>query len=371
MKYYIIAGEASGDLHASNMMKQILFEDASADFRFWGGDRMQKVGGELVKHYKDLAFMGFVEVVQNLSTILKNISFCKKDIESYQPDALILVDYPGFNLRIAEWAKAKGFKVYYYISPQIWAWKQSRVHKIKRVVDKMFCILPFEKDFYKKFDYDAEFVGHPLLDAIQSDIIEDAASIRNKYNFGSDKIVLLLPGSRKQEIEEMLKVMVKVAVKNANYRFVIAAVKSISPEFYKAQIGDAKIEMITGDTYSLLSVASAAMVTSGTATLETALFEVPEVVCYKGGKISYEIAKRLIKVKYISLVNLILDRPCVAELIQDDMNVERLNEELKKVLEEGAFRNKMLADYNELKLKLGGGGASKKVAQSIVNDLQK
>lgn len=371
MKYYVIAGEASGDLHASNMMKQILLQDTAANFRFWGGDKMQKVGGELVKHYKDLAFMGFVEVVKNLPTILRNISFCKQDIEAYQPDALILVDYPGFNLRIAEWAKEKGYKIYYYISPQIWAWKQSRVHKIKRVVDKMYCILPFEKDFYKKFDYDADFVGHPLLDAIQSDIIEDASSIRKKYNFGNDKVVLLLPGSRKQEIAEMLKVMVQVAKKNDGYRFVIAAVKSITPEFYKEQIGDAKIEMITGDTYSLLSIASAAMVTSGTATLETALFEVPEVVCYKGGKISYEIAKRLIKVKYISLVNLILDKPAVAELIQQDMNAERLHSELKKVLEEGEFRNKMLVDFKELKVKLGGGGASKKVAESIVNDLRK
>jgi len=370
MRYYIIAGEASGDLHASNMMKQIVLKDSSAHFRFWGGDRMQAVGGDLVKHYKDLAFMGFVEVVKNLPTILKNISFCKKDIENYQPDALILIDYPGFNLRIAEWAKDKGLKVYYYISPQIWAWKQSRVHKIKRVVDKMYCILPFEKDFYNKFDYHAEFVGHPLLDAIQSDIIHDKESIRRKYNFANDKVVLLLPGSRKQEIKEMLKVMVKVAEKNTDYRFVIAGVKSIPPDFYQEQIGVSKVEMITGDTYSLLSIASAAMVTSGTATLETALFEVPEVVCYKGGKISYEIAKRLIKVKYISLVNLILDRPAVVELIQDEMNVNRLNEELLKVLNEGVNRDKMLADYKELKVKLGGGGASQKVAESIVNDLK-
>ena len=371
MKYYIIAGEASGDLHASNMMKQILLQDNAADFRFWGGDKMKKVGGELVKHYKDLAFMGFVEVVKNLPTILRNISFCKQDIENYQPDALILVDYPGFNLRIAQWAKEKGYKVYYYISPQIWAWKQSRVHKIKRVVDKMYCILPFEKDFYKRFDYDAEFVGHPLLDAIKGDIIKDAASIRKQYNFGDDKVVLLLPGSREQEIKAMLKVMVQVAAKNKEYRFVIASVNSISPSFYKEQIGDVKIDMISGDTYSLLSVASAAMVTSGTATLETALFQVPEVVCYKGGKISYLIAKQLIKVKYISLVNLILDRLVVAELIQAEMNVDRLNVELKKVLEEGPYRNKMLADYQELKVKLGGGGASQRVAESIVNDLKK
>ncbi len=371
MKYYVIAGEASGDLHASNMMKQILLQDTAADFRFWGGDRMQKEGGELVKHYKDMAFMGFVEVVKNLPMILRNISFCKQDIENYRPDALILVDYPGFNLRIAEWAKEKGHKVYYYISPQIWAWKQSRVHKIKRIVDKMYCILPFEKDFYQKFDYVAEFVGHPLLDAIQSDSIKDAASIREKYNFGSDKIVLLLPGSREQEIKSMLKVMVQAATKNTHYRYVIASVSSIPPSFYKEQIGDAEIEMISGDTYSLLSIASAAMVTSGTATLETALFQVPEVVCYKGGKILYLIAKQLIKVKYISLVNLILDRVVVAELIQGEMNAKRLHEELEKVLKEGAYRNKMLADYQELKMKLGGGGASKKVAESIVNDLKK
>ena len=326
MKYYIIAGEASGDLHASNMMKQILLQDNAAYFRFWGGDKMKKVGGELVKHYKDLAFMGFVEVVKNLPTILRNISFCKQDIENYQPDALILVDYPGFNLRIAQWAKEKGYKVYYYISPQIWAWKQSRVHKIKRIVDKMYCILPFEKDFYKKFDYEAEFVGHPLLDAIQSDSIQDVASIREKYKFGSDKIVLLLPGSREQEIASMLKVMVQVAAKNKEYRFVIASVNSISPSFYKEQIGDVKIDMISGDTYSLLSVASAAMVTSGTATLETALFQVPEVVCYKTSWISYLIGRQLVKLKFISLVNLILNKEEVQEFSLEAANQQEIDD---------------------------------------------
>ncbi len=371
MKYYVIAGEASGDLHASNLMKHLLLKDRDADFRFWGGDKMKSVGGELVIHYKEIAFMGFSEVIMNLRTILNNISFCKKDIQNYKPDALILVDYPGFNLRIAEWAKANGYKVFYYISPQIWAWKQSRVHKIKKVVDKMYCILPFEKDFYKRFDYAVEYVGHPLLDAIKSDELLPASEVRLKYNLGNDKVILLLPGSRKQEVKSMLKVMVEVAQKNPQYRYIIAGVKSLSPEFYKENIGEANIEIISGNTYELLSVAHAAMVTSGTATLETALFEVPEVVCYKGSKISYEIAKRLIKVKYISLVNLILDKPVVKELIQDEMNANKLSEELLSITSEGQKRSALMAEYKNLKQILGGGGASEKVATSIVNALKK
>ncbi len=370
MRYYIIAGEASGDLHASNLMKQILLLDEKAEFRFWGGDRMQAVGGDLVVHYKDIAFMGFIEVVKNLGTILKNISFCKKDIEAYKPDALILVDYPGFNLRIAEWAKPKGLKVFYYISPQIWAWKQSRVHKINSSVDKLFAILPFEKDFYKKFNYDIDFVGHPLLDAIDNDLVEAASVIRKRYGFGDEKIVLLLPGSRKQEIQAMLPVMLAAAKKNKGYKYVLAGVKSIPEEMYAGILGKSKVQIVSGNTYGLLSVASAAMVTSGTATLETALFEVPEVVCYKGSKISYQIAKRLIKVKYISLVNLILDRVAVTELIQDEMNADRLSGELRKILSDEVMIAKMKADYKELKTKLGGGGASRKTAEGIVNFLR-
>ncbi|MFM7023817.1 MAG: lipid-A-disaccharide synthase [Flavobacteriales bacterium] len=370
MRYYIIAGEASGDLHASNLMKQMLLLDAKAEFRFWGGDRMQTVGGDLVKHYKELAFMGFIEVVKNLGTILKNISFCKKDIEEYQPDALILVDYPGFNMRIAEWAKAKGIKVFYYISPQVWAWKQGRVHKINRSVDRLFAILPFEKDFYKKFGYDIDFVGHPLLDAIGNDLSAAPSEIRRRYDLSDEKVVLLLPGSRKQEIQSMLSVMVTAAQKNKGYQYILAAVKSIPPEMYASIVGSADIKIVSGDTYNLLSIASAAMVTSGTATLETALFGVPEVVCYKGSKISYEIAKRLIKVKYISLVNLILDRVAVTELIQDEMNPQRLSAELQKILSDEKSIAKMKADYKELKTKLGDGGASRKTAEGIVNALR-
>ena len=369
MRYYIIAGEASGDLHAANLMKQLLLLDPKADFRFWGGDRMQAVGGELVVHYKTISFMGFIEVVLNLKAILKNISFCKKDIEAYQPDALILVDYPGFNLRIAKWAKPKGVKVFYYISPQIWAWKQSRVHAINRNVDRMFAILPFEKDFYKKFNYDIDFVGHPLLDAIADDLVEEPSVIRHRHDFGDKKVVLLMPGSRKQEIRSMLPVMLEAAAKNKGYKYVLAGVKSIPIDLYANILGSADVKIVTGQTYSLLSVASAAMVTSGTATLETALFEVPEVVCYKGSNVSYLIAKRLIKVKYISLVNLILDRVVVKELIQSEMTAERLSDELRKVLSDEVTIAKMKADYKELKQVLGGGGASRKVAQGIFNAL--
>ncbi|MCX6180889.1 MAG: lipid-A-disaccharide synthase [Bacteroidetes bacterium] len=370
MRYYIIAGEASGDLHASNLMKQILVLDPKAEFRFWGGERMQAVGGELVIHYKDIAFMGFIEVIRNLRTILKNISFCKKDILEFKPDALILVDYPGFNLRIAEWAKPKGLKVFYYISPQVWAWKQSRVHKINRSVDKLFAILSFEKDFYKKFNYDIDFVGHPLLDAIGNDLVEDPSVIRKRFNLGDGKIVLLLPGSRKQEIQAMLPVMLEAAKKDKEYKYVLAGVSSIPEDMYASILGNSGVQIVCGNTYGLLSVASAAMVTSGTATLETALFGVPEVVCYKGSKISYAIAKRLIKVKYISLVNLILDRVAVTELIQDEMNAERLSVELKKILSDDRTIAKMKMDYTELKSKLGGGGASKRTAEGIVNFLR-
>ena len=365
MNYYIIAGEASGDLHASNLMKELKVLDANAKFRCWGGDLMKAQGADLVKHYRELAFMGFTEVLMNLRTILSNIDFCKKDILEHKPDVLILVDYPGFNLRIAEFAKAEGIKVFYYISPQIWAWKQSRVHKIKRVVDKMFVILPFEKEFYQRFDYPVDFVGHPLLDAVVNYSNEP-----NTLSVTTDKpIIALLPGRRKQEISAMLPLMLSMKKQYSNYQFVIAGAPSQPKEFYQTFIEDTDVKIVFNQTYQLLQKAQVAMVTSGTATLETALFGVPEVVCYKGGAISFAIAKQLVKVKYISLVNLIMDKEIVKELIQNELNETNLKIELDKLLNADS-RNKMLSDYAELTTKLGGAGASKKTAGLMIDYLK-
>lgn len=365
MNYYIIAGEASGDLHASNLIKELKVLDANSKFRCWGGDLMKEQGADLVKHYRELAFMGFTEVLMNLRTILQNIDFCKKDILQHKPDVLILVDYPGFNLRIAEFAKTIGIKVFYYISPQIWAWKQSRVHKIKRVVDKMFVILPFEKEFYQRFDYNVDFVGHPLLDAV-----ENYSKQPSTLSIQTDKkIIALLPGSRKQEIATMLPIMLSMQKYYDNYLFVIAGAPSQSKEFYQTFISNSNVEIVYNQTYQLLQKAEVALVTSGTATLETALFGVPEVVCYKGGAISYAIAKQLVKVKYISLVNLIMDKEIVKELIQGELNETNLKIELDKLLNPGT-RNKLLADYAGLIEKLGGSGASKKTATLMINYLR-
>jgi len=365
MKYYIIAGEASGDLHASNLMKAILEEDTNADFRFWGGDLMQAVGGTMVKHYKELAFMGFVEVLVNIPTIFKNISFCKSDIANFNPDIIIFIDYSGFNLRIAKWAKQQGFKTNYYISPQVWASRASRVKKIKRDIDQMFVILPFEEEFYKKYNYKVKFVGHPLLDAIADRIQVDEQNFRSEHELTEKPIIALLPGSRKQEITKMLSVMLKLVDKFTDYQFVIAGAPSQDFEFYEPYIRFHNVKFISNRTYDLLSISYAALVTSGTATLETALFKVPQVVCYKGSTISYQIAKRIITLKFISLVNLIMDREVVAELIQNDFNEKRLEKELLKILDQGQ-RQKMFEDYYELEQKLGGKGASKKAAKLIV-----
>lgn len=364
MKYYIIAGEASGDLHGSNLVKELKRINPSVILRGWGGDLMQKQGVEIVKHYRELAFMGFIEVLANLKTILRNIKFCKEDIQQWKPDALILIDYPGFNLRIAEFAHQQGIKVFYYISPQVWAWKESRVHKIKQCVDRMLVILPFEKEFYKKFGYEVDFVGHPLLDAIgeKRDHIDEW---RSKNKLDERPVIALLPGSRRQEIATMLPLMISIRDQFKNYQFVIGAAPSVPPEFYHDLIKNQDIKIVFNESYNLLSNAYAALVTSGTATLETALFEVPEVVCYKGNSFSYQIAKRLIKVKYISLVNLVMDREIVKELIQYDLTPENLERELSQILE-GTKRNEMIGCYQELKKKLGGKGASGKAADLIL-----
>lgn len=371
MKYYIIAGEASGDLHASNLMKALLKEDPQAEFRFWGGELMQNVGGTLVKHYRDLAFMGFIEVLFNLKTILNNIKFCKKDIETFQPDALIFIDYPGFNMRIATWAKQKGIPTHYYISPQIWAWKESRIKAIKHDVDYMYVILPFEKDFYEnKHQFPVEFVGHPLLDAIQDRKETNETTFRKENNLDKKPIIALLPGSRKQEINTKLKVMLSVVDSFPDYQFVIAGAPSQDYSFYKTFLTNKNVRFVSNKTYDLLSISHAALVTSGTATLETALFNVPEVVCYKGSWVSYQIAKRIITLKYISLVNLIMDKEVVKEIIQNDLNTKNVKTELTKILS-GETRQKMLENYSELKHKLGDGGASEKTAQLIVSRLKK
>ena len=371
MKYYIIAGEASGDLHGSNLMNSIFQEDSTAEIRFWGGDLMQNAGGTLVKHYRDLAFMGFAEVIMNLRTILNNIDICKKDILAFQPDVLIFIDYPGFNMRIAKWAKALNFKTHYYISPQIWAWKENRIKQIKRDVDKMYVILPFEKDFYeKKHSFPVEFVGHPLIDAIHNRTKTDTEIFKKEHQLSDKPIIALLPGSRKQEISKMLSQMLSVVNDFPEYQFVIAGAPSQEYSFYEQFLKPDQVKFISNKTYDLLSLAHAALVTSGTATLETALFKVPEVVLYKGNWISYQIAKRVITLKYISLVNLIMDKEVVTELIQDDCNTNKIKEELSKILDPD-YRKKILNDYDILEKKLGGIGASNKTAHLIVSDILK
>ncbi|MDB5206886.1 MAG: lipid-A-disaccharide synthase [Flavisolibacter sp.] len=387
MKYYIIAGEASGDLHGSNLIKELLKIDTSVTIRCWGGDMMKAAGGEVVKHYKDLAFMGFIEVVKNLPVILNNLKFCKKDIQLFAPDVVVLIDYPGFNLRIAKWAKEAGFKVIYYISPQIWAWKEGRVKGIKKWVDKMLVILPFEKDFYKRWEYKVEYIGHPLVQ-----VVEEAVQHKNDQplfcydtasgneisvsadNFSSQKkLIALLPGSRKQEITIKLPLMLEASKKFSDYQFVIAQAPGQNLDFYKEIVAGYPEVLIAlqGQTYSLLTRAAAALVTSGTATLETALFGVPQVVCYKGSAISYQIARRLVKIKYISLVNLILDKPVVKELIQNELTVQNINTELNEILHNENRITQIKNNYSDLKKLLQqGGNASSRAAQEIVGFLQ-
>jgi lipid-A-disaccharide synthase len=363
MKYYIIAGEASGDLHGSNLIREIKLRDRAADIRCWGGDLMAEAGGQLVKHYAELAFMGFVEVIANLRTIFKNIDFCKQDIIGFKPDAIIFIDYPGFNLRIAKWARQKKITTIYYISPQVWAWKENRVNAIKRDIDKMLVILPFEKNFYKKWNYEVEYVGHPLVEVIEKFVSSHTETHKQ------DRTIALLPGSRKQEILKKLPIMLTISREFPEYEFVVAKAPGQPDEFYTPLLSPfPNVSSVRNDTYALLMKSRAALVTSGTATLETALFGVPEVVCYKGSSISYQIAKRLIKVKFISLVNLIMDRLVVKELIQEELNTENLNHELKKLLENGPERDRVIKDYAALREILQeGGNASAQAAESICN----
>lgn len=372
MKYYVIAGEASGDLHASNLIKAIKKMDNDAYFRAWGGNLMKQQGVDLVKHIKDLAFMGFTEVLSNLGTILKNLRFCKKDILSFKPNAVIFIDYPGFNLRIAKFCKDNQIPTIYYISPTVWAWHKSRINHIKKNIDKLLVILPFEEKFFKKQNYSAEFVGHPLLDALENERIDiDPIEFRQNHNLGKKKIIALLPGSRKQEISRMLPGMATIAKSFQQYQFVIAGTPSHNLKYYQQFLDDINIPVVYGATYPLLKNSFAAVVTSGTATLETALIGTPQVVCYKTGRITYLIAKRLVDVKYISLPNLILDKKVVTELIQYDFNETLLSEKLKEITEDKSIRSEMIENYAVLKKELGGGGASEKAATSIYNYLSK
>ncbi|MFN8117337.1 MAG: lipid-A-disaccharide synthase [Bacteroidia bacterium] len=372
MKYYVIAGEPSGDLHASNMMKELLLLDNSIEWRFWGGDLMEKVTHQKPrKHIKDLAFMGFVEVAKNIRTIFKNIAFCKQDILEFKPEVLILVDYPGFNLRIADWAKQQGIRVFYYISPTIWAWKENRVEIIKRSVEKMFVILPFEVAVYKKHNYEADYVGHPLLDAIEQEksSLPNKATFIAKNNLDNRPIIAVLPGSRKQEIERMFSIMLDVVSDFKDYQFVIAGTTNLPREAYQMAV-DMGLNVVFNQTYALMNNAHAGIIKSGTSTLESALFRLPQVVCYKGGTVSYSIARMVVgnRVKYISLPNLILDKPVVKELIQTDLTSKNLKEELSKIIS-GPVRDEMLKEYDGLIKLLGNSGASKKVAELMYNHI--
>jgi lipid-A-disaccharide synthase len=372
LKYYLIAGEASGDLHGANLIKALKTEDPQAQIQAWGGDLMQEAGATLRKHFRDLAFMGFLEVVKNLRTILKNLDFCKKDILAFQPDALVLIDYPGFNLRMAEWAKKQGIKVFYYISPQVWAWHSSRVKAIKRDVDRMYVILPFEEEFYAKYDYQVVFVGHPLLDVVNRH--RTPADWCKQHGLSEDPIIALLPGSRRQEISRMLEVMLDVVDKFPQFQFVVAGAPAIPEDFYekiiekKGQTGN--VMLLKNQTYDLLTQSHAAVVTSGTATLETALFGIPEVVVYKGNSLSYAIAKRLVEVKFISLVNLIMDRELVKELIQDDCTPETIRAALDELLKPGKYQH-MQVGYRALKGRLGNAGAAARAAADMVGILKR
>lgn len=368
MKYYLIAGERSGDLHAANLMRELQGQDPDADFRFWGGDMMQQVGGHLVHHYRELAFMGFAEAAVHLFKIMRLLKECQADLLAYQPDVVILVDYAGFNMRIAKFAKARGLKVFYYISPKIWAWNQGRVHAIKKVVDRMFVILPFEEAFYSKFDYKVDYIGNPISDTVRNHV--PAADFRSSNKLNQKPIIAVLPGSRKQEIENILFIMLSVLPAFREYQFVVAAVSNLSRDYYENFNRDANIRIVYDQTYDLLAHAEAALVTSGTATLETALFKVPQVVCYTTSPLSYWIGRALIKVPYISLVNLIAGKPVVTELIQRNLNGRNIISELKKLLFDKAFIKQQQEGYELVHQKLGEANAASKAARLMVGYLK-
>ena len=366
MRYYIIAGEASGDLHGSNLIKAIKVKDANAVIQCWGGDLMQAAGGNVVKHYRSLAFMGFVEVLMNLRTILSNIKFCKKDMEAFAPDVLICIDYPGFNLRIAKWAKTKGLKVIYFIAPQVWAWKENRVPAMRESIDRLLCILPFEKQYFKdRWNWEVDYIGHPLMQVLESqhDLPHPLPML------SAEKIIALLPGSRKQEILKKLPAMLSVVNDFPNYQFAIAQAPGLDDAWFASLVPTNKnVHIVKGNTYALLNHSEAALVTSGTATLETALLGVPEIVCYKGNPITLALAKRFIKIKFIALVNLIMDKEVVKELIQEDLNKKNLVKELGLLLNDTAKKAQLKADYQLLMERLYTGQSATEVAASIIQE---
>ncbi|WP_242927082.1 lipid-A-disaccharide synthase [Pontibacter vulgaris] len=368
MKYYIIAGERSGDLHASNLIKQLRLKDPDAEIRGWGGDMMQEAGMELVKHYQELAFMGFAEVFKNLFKIFRFLKECKADIKAFNPDVVILVDYAGFNMRIAKFAKARGLKVFYYISPKIWAWNQGRAHKIKKYVDRMFVIMPFEEEFYGRYNYKVDYIGNPVNDSVSDHVACSDFRARNRL-YNNKPIIAILPGSRRQEIENMLHVMLSVLPSFRDYQFVVAGVSNFSKEYYEEYNKDKNIKIVYDQTYDLLAHSKAALVTSGTATLETALFNVPQVVCYKTSAISYYIGKQVIKVPYISLVNLIANKPVVTELIQDDFTPKKIVAELKQILFDKYFLKKQLDGYALVRQKIGEYRTAERAAELMVGYL--
>lgn len=368
MKYYIIAGEASGDLHGANLMSAILRQDPKAEIRFWGGDRMQAVGGTLVRHINTLAIMGFIEVVTHLHTVLGNIAFCKKDIVEFGPDAMIFIDYPGFNLKIAKFTHETGIKNFYYISPQIWAWKKGRIKKMRRTLDKLYYIQPFERKFYAENDFpQAQYVGHPLLDEVHN----YRQKVQKEMQCATSKVIALLPGSRRQEIKSSLPSMLSIAKAHPEYRFRLAGMTLLGKDYYHKYLAHAtsNVELLMDSTYELLSQSYAAIVCSGTATLETCLFGVPQVVCYRASAISAAIARRLLKIKYISLVNLIMDRPVVCELIQENFTLPKLEKEFDLITKDEDYRDKMIDGYREVRDELGNEGASERTAGAIIDTL--
>lgn len=376
MRYFIIAGEASGDLHGSNLIKGIREIDKEAQIRCWGGDLMKEAGAELIRHYKEGAIMGFVEVVANLGKLAKNLQDCKNDIVKYNPDAVILIDYPGFNFRIAKFAKERGMRVFYYIAPKVWAWKEKRVHKLKKYVDRLFIIFPFEIEYFKKWGIDAIYRGNPLLDSVDnhSSSEESKEAFEQRCGIGSaEKTVALLAGSRRSEIKYLLPRMMQVAGRYPEYRFLMACAPSMEREFYEGIIGNkcSNIKLLFGETYSILRHSDAAIISSGTASLEAALIGVPQVVCYGGNEISYQIARSVVKLKYISLANLIMDKGLFKELIQHDCTPQKISAELDNLLGNSAYREKMLADYRDVRNILGGKGASAKVASAMIEELEK
>ncbi|KYG74560.1 lipid-A-disaccharide synthase [Roseivirga ehrenbergii] len=373
MKYYIIAGEASGDMHAANLMKQLKQRDTDAFFRVWGGDKMQAETNEMVRHFKDSSFMGIFNVLWNIRTIKKNFTLCENDIMTFKPDVLILIDNSGFNLRIAKYVRLSKLptRIYYYILPQAWAWKQKRVHTIHQWCHRVFAILPFEKEFYKSYGYDVDYVGHPILDVMEQrkPSLLGSDELRKEFNLSEKPIIALLPGSRKQEIKTKLPAMLKVVKHFPDYQFVIAGSETIDLSFYKTYL-DTDVKIIFSRTYDILNNATAALVTSGTATLETALFRVPQVVCYKPGYVTYHLLSGIVKIKYICMVNLILDRMAVQELIESDLNEKRMVKELNLILE-GDRRVQILKDYDELEVKMGGPGASSRTAELMWEDISR